>query len=177
VRSQVRLNGMVLPSSTELLTSAPGFTGKVLRLRYPQASAMQSLKALASATVIAGQPASLLLAGVLTSNGLPTGTPLATLRATPTVTLTTDPSPTLLDALMTKVQGLTGISAKLKTDLAGKLTDAKTKIAQGKIADACQKLTDFVTTVNTQSGKGLTVAQANELLADALFIKKVLGCP
>jgi hypothetical protein len=168
---------MVLPSSTELLTSAPGFTGKVLRLRYPQASAMQSLKALASATVIAGQPASLLLAGVLTSNGLGTGTPLATLRATPTVMLTADTASMVIDALITKVQALTGVTTKLKTDLAAKLTDAKTKIAQGKVADACVKLTDFIASVRGQSGKGLTVAQANELQADAVFIKKVLGCP
>jgi len=75
------------------------------------------------------------------------------------------------------VQGLAGVSTKLKNDLIGKLTDAKTKIAQGKLADACQKLTDFLTKINAESGKGLTVAQANDLRADALFIKKVLGCP
>ena len=176
VGSQVLLNGTVVPSSSDVLPSFTGFTGSVLHLRYPQATAMASLKAWAGATLIAGQSAPISLTGVLTSNGLP-GPVLATVRAMPTVTLTAATAPTLLDALIAKVQGLPGVTTKLKNDLIGKLTDAKTKIAQGKPADACLKLTDFLTKVNAESGKGLTVAQANDLRADALFIKTVLGCP
>jgi hypothetical protein len=71
VGSQVLLNGAVVPSSSDVLPSFTGFTGSVLHLRYPQATAMASLKALAGATLIAGQPATLSLTGVLTSNGLP----------------------------------------------------------------------------------------------------------
>ena len=119
--------------------------------------------------------------GALFPIGLTTVTCVATDQAgnvrTQPFSVTVTSGTTQIDALIAKVNGLTGVSTKLKTDLIGKLTDAKTKLAQNKLADACQKLTDFITKVNAESGKGLTVAQANELRTDATRIKAVLGCP
>ena len=66
VANRVLLNGTVLPSSTALLASAPGFTGSVLKLTYPQAAAMASLKALTPQQLVAGQTVPLLLTGLLT---------------------------------------------------------------------------------------------------------------
>jgi hypothetical protein len=41
---------------------------------------------------------------------------------------------------------------------------------------ACGDLTGFINHVMAQSGKQLTVAQANQLLAAAAQIRAVLGC-
>ena len=41
---------------------------------------------------------------------------------------------------------------------------------------ACGKLNDFISAVQAQSGKGLTVAQANDLIATANQIKAGIGC-
>jgi hypothetical protein len=44
-------------------------------------------------------------------------------------------------------------------------------------ADACHQLAAFVNSAAAQSGKQLTVAQANQLIAKATQIRAVLGCP
>jgi hypothetical protein len=176
VAAQVRLNGTVLPTSTGILASAPGFTGPVLKLTYPQAAAMASLKALAAQHLVAGQTVPLLVTGLLTTNGQAGSSTVATLRATPSVTVFSSGAATLIDALIAKVQGM-GFSAKLTNDLVGKLTDAKSKIAINKITDACIKLNDFINSVNAQKPTVITPAQKADLIADATFIKRLLGCP
>jgi hypothetical protein len=173
VMNKVLLNGSVTPSSSEILPSFTGFTGHVLHQRYSQAAAMQSLKALSSTNLIAGQTVTLLLSGVLTGNGLPG---IITMHATATVTVTATPQG-LIDALIAKVQGLGGVSNSVKSSLITKLQDAEKLLNQGTTTGACGKLKDFISLVMGQSGKGLTVAQANDLIADATFIKKVVGCP
>jgi len=45
------------------------------------------------------------------------------------------------------------------------------------LATACIKLQDFINECNAQSGKKLSVEQANELIARANEIRASLGCP
>jgi hypothetical protein len=42
---------------------------------------------------------------------------------------------------------------------------------------ACSALTDFINETHFQSGKRLTVTQANKLLRKAEQIEETLGCP
>ena len=178
VASQVRLNGTVAPSFSEILTSVTGFTGHVLHLRYPQKEAMASLRVLTSQTLVAGQQVPLLLTGLLTSDGQATGATVALVRATPTVTLALKTPTALLNELIAKVNGLANVSSATKNSLVVKLQDAKTFLSQANTAGACTKVQDFINLAIAQAGKKqLTVAQANDLRADGLFIKKVLGCP
>ncbi len=60
--------------------------------------------------------------------------------------------------------------------LASKVQDALDAVRAGNIASACSTLNDFMNEVKAQSGKKLTVAQANSLLTDAARIRAVLGC-
>ncbi len=46
----------------------------------------------------------------------------------------------------------------------------------GNTSQACIDLTSFINHVKSQSGKGLTVSQANQLLAAAQQVQVVLGC-
>lgn len=52
---------------------------------------------------------------------------------------------------------------------------ARSRIA-GQLATACSDLADFIGDAQSQSGKGLTVSQANQLIAAAKKIQAVLGC-
>ena len=47
----------------------------------------------------------------------------------------------------------------------------------GNTATACTKLADFINECNAQSGKKLSVEQADELIARANDIRASLGCP
>jgi hypothetical protein len=47
----------------------------------------------------------------------------------------------------------------------------------GDLTSACGNLGAFINQVQAQSGKKITVSQANELIAAAQQIKAVLGCP
>jgi len=73
------------------------------------------------------------------------------------------------------------LSKSLKTSLLAPLTNAE-KILTDKDptndADACVKLNDFITSVNSKTGTrgGLTSAQAEELLSQAQAIKEAIGC-
>jgi hypothetical protein len=60
--------------------------------------------------------------------------------------------------------------------LASKVQVALNYVGMGDKADACSTLADFMSEVQAQSGKKLTVAQANSLLANAARIRAVLGC-
>ena len=95
---------------------------------------------------------------------------------TGTFTVTVTGGSGQITALATKVKGLSGVSSSLKNSLTQKLDDASKLLSQGNITGACGKLKDFTTQVQSQSGKGLTTAQANDLLADAARIMKVIGC-
>jgi hypothetical protein len=64
----------------------------------------------------------------------------------------------------------------LSNNLVSKLQAALDLVNAGK-SGACGKLVDFVSTVNAQTGKGITPQQASQLIASATRIKAVLGCP
>jgi len=95
---------------------------------------------------------------------------------TGTFTVTVSGGAVQITALSTKVNGLSGVSNSLKNSLTQKLDDANKLLNQGNKTGACGKLNDFASQVQAQSGKGLTTAQANDLLADAARIMKVIGC-
>jgi HYR domain len=60
--------------------------------------------------------------------------------------------------------------------LAAKVRAAQAALAAGDTAGACSALDSFLAEVRAQSGKKLTVAQAQALTADANRIKAVIGC-
>jgi len=95
---------------------------------------------------------------------------------TGTFTVTVTGASGQFTTLIAKVNGLPGVAAGLKNSLTAKLQDAKKLIDQGNKTGGCSKLKEFITQVQRESGKGLTTAQANDLLADAARIMKVIGC-
>jgi len=62
------------------------------------------------------------------------------------------------------------------TSLRDKVKKIEADVAAGNKADACADLTAFINAVKAQSGKKLTAAEANGLIADARQIRNVLGC-
>jgi hypothetical protein len=68
------------------------------------------------------------------------------------------------------------LTKSLQTALDNKLQDVLTATNAGQTATACSQLTDFIGHVQSQSGKGLTTSQANQLIAAAKQIQAVLGC-
>jgi HYR domain-containing protein/galactose oxidase-like protein/FIMAH domain-containing protein len=68
------------------------------------------------------------------------------------------------------------LAHSLQNSLDAKLQDVLTALNAGQTATACSELTDFIGIVQSQSGRGLTASQANQLIAAAQQIKAVLGC-
>lgn len=64
----------------------------------------------------------------------------------------------------------------LENSLLAKLQNAFTKLTRGDTAGACNQLSAFINEVQAQSGKKISVTQANQMLAAASRIRKVLGC-
>ena len=64
----------------------------------------------------------------------------------------------------------------IQTSFDSQLQAVQADLAANNTAQACSDLTSFINHVNAQSGKMLTVAQANQLLAAATRIQAVLGC-
>jgi hypothetical protein len=81
-----------------------------------------------------------------------------------------------LDDLIALVNGL-NIHQGIQTSLLAKLNAAAAALAADNTATACTKLQDFINECNAQSGKKLSVEQANELIARANEIRASLGCP
>lgn len=63
------------------------------------------------------------------------------------------------------------------TSLIAKVQDALTAIDLSDTPTACASLTAFINACESQSGKKLTVEQANQLINAAAQIKTELGCP
>jgi hypothetical protein len=61
--------------------------------------------------------------------------------------------------------------------LNAKLNNILAAINAGQTANACSQLNAFVNEVNAQSGKKISVADANALITAAQAIKTALGCP
>jgi hypothetical protein len=68
------------------------------------------------------------------------------------------------------------LSGGLQDSLDVKLNAALKAVKAGQTATACSDLSDFIGQAQSQSGKGLTVSQANQLIAAAKQIQAVLGC-
>jgi hypothetical protein len=117
------------------------------------------------------------------NNQVDSGEPAASTTYELTGTECDEPEKTpveLIQDLKATINSMT-ISKTLKTSLLGPLTNAE-KLLTDKDStndhDACLKLNDFITSVNSKTGKkgGLTSAQAEELLSQAQAIKEAIGC-
>ena len=114
------------------------------------------------------------------------GTCLAAPCFTPIWTGTAAAGTATIIALLTPIQAIDALIVKVKSfnfdkspqnSLIAKLDAAKKAIQKGNLSTACSNLTAFINHVIAQSGKKITVAQANELIAAAQGIKQLLGCP
>lgn len=80
--------------------------------------------------------------------------------------------------LSTLVKGINlkqGISNSLDAKFQG-VRDALSSVQVGNPGTACNKLDAALNEISAQSGKDITVAQANDLIADINRIKAVIGC-
>jgi hypothetical protein len=68
------------------------------------------------------------------------------------------------------------LTRSLQTTLDNKLQDVLAAINGGQTATACSDLSDFIGFVQSHIGKGLTSAQATQLVNEATVIKTRLGC-
>ena len=69
-----------------------------------------------------------------------------------------------------------GLPSGIQTSLVVKLQGAIAALNAGDTATACVALTDFISEVNAQSGKKLTVQQAQQLIQSATTITGLIGC-
>jgi hypothetical protein len=177
-KNKVLLNGAVAPTSFETLSSFTGFTGSVVHLRYPQAQAITSLQALLARNLVLDEQVNVLLTGPLTGTGLPPPV-VALLRATPPVAIALTAPTWMFDSLIVTVESFNlkqGIESSLDAKVQNALA-AFEKAKQGDFTSSCSMLNAFINEVLAQSGKAITAAQANQLIAMANQIKAVLGCP
>ncbi len=65
----------------------------------------------------------------------------------------------------------------ISTDLDAKLRAVQADVAAGNLTAACNTINAFISAATAQSGKMLTAAQVNQLIAAANQIKAALGCP
>jgi YVTN family beta-propeller protein len=82
----------------------------------------------------------------------------------------------LTNALTNTVNGFS-LQAGTANSLDVKLRAVQASLAASDFTDACIQIGSFISEVMAQSGKRLTVAQANQLIAQANVIKTGLGCP
>jgi len=80
----------------------------------------------------------------------------------------------LLTRLIADVQALP--TNAVKNALLAKLEAARDLVAKGNITGACGTLGAFISLVQAQSGKKLTLTQANGLITEANDIRAVLVC-
>jgi X-Pro dipeptidyl-peptidase len=110
-------------------------------------------------------------------SGFPIGTTTVTCTATDastnssTGTFTVTVRVTQLDTLLTAVTGVGPGKS-----FADKVKSVQADVGSAQMARACLDLRGFVDEVKAQSGKKVTTAKANSLLAQAPEISTVLGC-
>ena len=90
-------------------------------------------------------------------------------------TVTVDGAATQVSALISLVNSF-HLPGGIQTSFDSQLQAVQADLADNNTAQACGDLTSFINHVQAQSGKHLTVSQANQLIAAATNIKKVLGC-
>ena len=91
-----------------------------------------------------------------------------------TITVDDTPAQKITD-LQTTVSGM-GLPKGLTTALNAKLQEALTDLASNDTQGACDSLQAFLNQVNAQTGKALTVAQAQQLIDAVNDIQTQLGC-
>ena len=69
-----------------------------------------------------------------------------------------------------------GLPADIQAGFDTQLQAVQTDQTNNNPTQACVDLTSFINHVQAQSGKHLTVSQANQLLAAAKQVQAVLGC-
>jgi hypothetical protein len=57
------------------------------------------------------------------------------------------------------------------------LNAALAALGRGNTATACARIQDFINQCRAQQGNKLTVAAADSLIADAVEIQGLIGCP
>jgi YVTN family beta-propeller protein len=89
------------------------------------------------------------------------------------------PTTSLSDLTNTLTNTVNGFNLQSGTaiSLDAKLRAIQVSLAANDFTDACIQTSSFISEVMAQSGKKLTVAQANQLIAQANVIKTGLGCP
>jgi len=80
-----------------------------------------------------------------------------------------------ISSLISTISGM-GLPKGTTTSLNAKLNAALADIAANDLAGACSSLSALINETNAQSGKKLTVAQANVIIAMAIQLKGQLGC-
>jgi hypothetical protein len=90
-------------------------------------------------------------------------------------TVTVNGAATQVSALISLVNSF-HLPGGIQTSFDSQLQAVQADLADNNTAQACGDLTSFINHVQAQSGKHLTVSQANQLIAAATNIKKVLGC-
>ena len=83
--------------------------------------------------------------------------------------------PEAIASLITWVEGF-GLPAGIENSFVVKLEHALASLQAGNTGAACGELQAFVNHAQAQSGKKLTVAQANQIIAEAQAIRAALGC-
>jgi len=80
------------------------------------------------------------------------------------------------NGLINQINAL-GLPNGTTTSLVAKLNDLITAFNTGDVATACADMTALSNEVNAQSGKKLTITEANDLLAVGAEIQVLLACP
>ncbi len=83
-----------------------------------------------------------------------------------------------MDKITDLIQFINGFNLKkgIENSLSTKLRNAMGAVQRGNIITACNLLNAFINEVRAQTGKAITVDQANQLIAEANQIKAVSGC-
>lgn len=78
--------------------------------------------------------------------------------------------------LITKINGWPGVQGGTKNSFTSKLEAAIARMTAGNTKAACNDLGALMNAVQAQAGKGISAAQAADLLADITRIRGALGC-
>ena len=81
----------------------------------------------------------------------------------------------MIGRVIALVEGF-GLDHGTENSLLAKLRNAQASIDGCNPSSACGNLGAFINAVEAQSGKSLTVEQANELIAGAQQVRAALGC-
>jgi hypothetical protein len=92
-----------------------------------------------------------------------------------TFTVTVENASQQVADLLAKVRALV-IDPATRNNLISLLQNTQASLSKGDTAGACDKLTSFISQVQSQSGKKIAKADADALIVDAQRVKTVLGC-